>query len=74
MPTYIYKSIETGETFEYIQGINSKPLEFWPEDVAGYNPKKPQKVFRVISTGIGVMLKGSGFYETDYVKKTGSSD
>jgi predicted nucleic acid-binding Zn ribbon protein len=74
MPTYVYICDDTGEEFEYIQGINSYPLEFWPKDVEGFDPKKPKKVRRKIGTGIGVMLKGTGFYETDYVKKSGGSD
>jgi predicted nucleic acid-binding Zn ribbon protein len=74
MPTYIYKCDDTGEEFEYLQSINSKPLEFWPQDVKGYDPNKPKKVHRKIGTGIGVVLKGTGFYETDYVRKSSSSE
>lgn len=69
MPIYIYKCKETGEEFEYKQSINDKPLELWPENIDGFDPNNPKKVFRKISSGIGVQLKGTGFYETDYVKK-----
>lgn len=69
MPTYEYICDETGEEFEYFQGINDEPLKEWPEDVKGYEKNKNKKVRRKIGTGIGVMLKGTGFYETDYVKK-----
>lgn len=74
MPTYIYKCDETGEEFEYLQSINSEPLKFWPKEVEGYDPNKPKKVHRKIGTGIGVVLKGTGFYETDYVRKAKSSE
>lgn len=74
MPTYVYICDETGEEFEYIQGINSNALEFWPEDVKGFDANQPKKIRRKIGTGIGVMLKGTGFYETDYVKKSGTPD
>ena len=74
MPTYVYKCRETGEEFEYSQSINDDPLEYWPEDVPGFDPDNPKKVFRKISSNIGVMLKGSGFYETDYVRKKSNNN
>lgn len=74
MPTYVYICDETGEEFEYIQGINSEPLKYWPRDVEGFDPHKPKKIHRKIGTGIGVVLKGSGFYETDYVRKAEKSN
>jgi predicted nucleic acid-binding Zn ribbon protein len=66
MPTYIYRDIENGEMFEYKQSMNDKPLEYWPEDVPGYDPESPRKVQRKVGGGTGFILKGSGWYKTDY--------
>lgn len=60
MPTYEYKR-EDGSVFEKMQGINDKPLTECPET--------GQKVKRIISGGGGVVLKGSGWYVTDYKNK-----
>lgn len=66
MPTYTYKDIENGEMFEYKQSMSEEALEYWPEDVPGYDKEKPRKVKRVIGGGTGFILKGSGWYKTDY--------
>lgn len=60
MPTYEYKR-EDGTFFEKMQGINDEPLTECPET--------GQKVKRIISGGGGVVLKGSGWYVTDYKNK-----
>ena len=57
MPTYIYRR-EDGTTFECFQRITADPLTECPTT--------HQKVRRVISGGTGFILKGSGFYKTDY--------
>lgn len=57
MPTYIYRR-EDGTTFERFQRITADPLTECPTT--------HQKVRRVISGGTGFILKGSGFYKTDY--------
>lgn len=64
MPTYEYRR-EDGTTFEVFQKITDDPLEECPET--------GQPVERVISGGQRPIFKGSGFYETDYVKNNGSS-
>ena len=69
MPIYVYKDIENGEEFEYKQSIKDDALEYWPEDVKGYDANNPRKVIRKVGGNIGVVLKGSGFYETDYKSK-----
>ena len=56
MPTYVYKR-EDGTVFELVQRITESALET--------DPETGQKVRRVIS-GAGFVLKGSGFYQTDY--------
>ncbi len=58
MPTYVYRR-EDGSTFEVIQRITADSLTVCPTTY--------QKVHRVLSGGTGFILKGSGFYKTDYV-------
>ena len=61
MPTYDYKR-EDGTTFEYQQRITEEPLKVCPTT--------GQPVKRLISGGAGLVFKGSGFYLTDYARKT----
>jgi putative FmdB family regulatory protein len=62
MPTYAYKC-DQGHEFEEFQSIVALPLEVCPRCGA--------RVERVISGGTGLIFKGSGFYITDYAKKSG---
>ena len=57
MPTYVYRR-EDGTTFEILQPITADRLVACPTT--------NQPVRRVISGGTGFILKGSGFYKTDY--------
>ena len=57
MPTYEYKCQSCGHTFEKFQSIKEKPLEKCPECNG--------KVQRLIGSGAGFILKGSGFYAND---------
>jgi putative FmdB family regulatory protein len=61
MPTYEYECIKCKYTFESFQKISDKPLEKCP--------KCKSRIKRLISAGSGFILKGSGFYATDYKKK-----
>lgn len=61
MPTYEYKR-EDGTVFEFIQGMNDKPLTSCPDT--------GQPVKRIISGGSGVVYKGTGWYVTDYKNGT----
>lgn len=65
MPTYVYRR-EDGTTFELFQRIS--------DDALTHDPETGQAVERVIGGGAGLIFKGTGFYETDYVRKSGSSD
>lgn len=65
MPTYVYRRPD-GTTFESFQKISDDPLTT--------DPDTGVPVERVISGGAGLQFKGSGFYLTDYVKKSGSAD
>ncbi len=70
MPTYEYQCTKCGKQFEIVQRITDEPKKRCP-DCRG-------KVFRVISGGGGVILKGTGFYVTDYrsaeYKKSAAAD
>ena len=66
MPTYSYECEKCGE-FETRQSMTEDAFTVCPK--CGGN-----KIRRIIGKGGGVIFKGSGFYETDYKKKTTSSD
>ena len=57
MPRYIYKFKDTGETVEVNHSINKPPLH----EIDG------RPVERIISN-TSFLLKGNGFYGTDYNK------
>ena len=58
MPTYEYECRSCRHRFERFQPITSKPVSPCPQ--CGKAAK------RLISSGAGVLFKGSGFYATDY--------
>lgn len=62
MPTYDYKCGSCNHTFEVMQSIKDEPLTKCPN--CGKN-----KLKKLISGGTGFILKGSGFYSTDYKNK-----
>ncbi len=64
MPTYDYICTQCGDRFEAFQSIKAAPKAECPK--CG-SPGKRQ-----IGTGIGVIFKGTGFYQTDYKRKEGS--
>ncbi|RME00061.1 MAG: zinc ribbon domain-containing protein [Calditrichaeota bacterium] len=64
MPTYVYRCKNCGHEFEKFQGINAEPLHVCPECQG--------EVERVINGGIGLIFKGSGFYQTDYKNRQSS--
>ncbi len=64
MPTYDYKCLDCGNTFEYFQSITDEPLSVCP------NCNGTLK--RLIGAGAGPIFKGNGFYQTDY-KNNGNS-
>ena len=63
MPTYEYECTKCGHTFEKFQSMRDKPVQRCP--VCRH------KVRKLLGAGAGIIFKGSGFYETDYKKKTG---
>ncbi len=64
MPTYGYRCPACGHDYDKIQKISDLTRAECPE--CG-TPGE-----RIISGGVGVVFKGSGFYETDY-KRAGES-
>ena len=65
MPTYEYRR-QDGTTFEIIQRITDEALTTCPTT--------QQPVCRLISGGTGLIFKGSGFYQTDYVSRDESAN
>ena len=59
MPTYDYVCDACGHTFEEFQAMSEDPLTKCPQC-------KKLKLQRLLGTGAAILLKGSGFYQTDY--------
>lgn len=59
MPTYEYRCGSCGSRFERFQKMTAEPVSVCPE-CGG------EEVERLISSGGGLVFKGSGFYATDY--------
>ena len=59
MPTYEYRCEKCGHAFEEFQSITARPIKKCPR--CGKLAVK-----RLISAGVGIIFRGSGFYETDY--------
>jgi putative FmdB family regulatory protein len=66
MPTYEYVCEKCGHRFEQVQPISAAPLAICPKDLCARKRWGKGKVTRAISTGGGLIFKGSGFYTTDY--------
>lgn len=64
MPTYQYECTRCGHNFEIFQGITEEKLNNCP--------KCNQTLRRLIGSGSGIIFKGTGFYATDYRKRTAS--
>lgn len=65
MPTYEYVCDDCSHEFEEFHSITAPPLDTCP--------KCKGAVRRLISSGNGLIFKGSGFYITDYKNKSGAS-
>jgi putative FmdB family regulatory protein len=62
MPVYVYKNLDTGDTFELEQRITEPALTT--------HPQTGHPIRRLIQP-VGIAFKGSGFYVTD--SRNGSS-
>jgi len=58
MPTYDYKCLKCGYSFENFQKMSDEPLKECPVCKG--------EIKRMIGAGLSPIFKGSGFYETDY--------
>jgi len=65
MPTYEYRCRKCGHEFEQFQKITDPPLSECPVCSGS--------VERLITTGGGFILKGRGFYATDYAQGRGAT-
>lgn len=59
MPTYDYRCDHCEHMLEAFESITAKPMKKCPS--CG-----KLKLKRLLGTGVGLIFKGSGFYETDY--------
>lgn len=66
MPTYEYECSSCGHALEIFQSMTDKKIKKCPK--CGKN-----KLERLIGGGTGIIFKGTGFYETDYKKKSPSN-
>jgi len=66
MPTYEYSCGKCGHEFEAVQSIAAGPLRICPKELCGRKKWGRGRVKHRISTGGGLLFKGSGFYITDY--------
>ena len=64
MPTYEYECDKCKKHFDLFHSMTDTKVQKCP--------KCGGKTHRLISAGTGVIFKGTGFYETDYKKKSGS--
>lgn len=65
MPTYEYECQKCGKVFELVQSMSEPPRK------RCIDKNCKGKVNRLIGAGGGLIFKGSGFYITDYKKKSG---
>lgn len=63
MPTYVYRCNKCGDELEAVQKMSDAPLKRCPSC---------RGALRRVIQPVGIVLKGSGFYKTDYAasKKT----
>lgn len=66
MPTYEYECQKCTKTFEVVQSIKDLPLKSCPKELCRMRSWGKGRVRRLLSSGAGLIFKGSGFYITDY--------
>ena len=64
MPTYEYVCTKCGHEMEAFQSMKDEPLKLCPAC-------KRRALKRKVGGGSGLIFKGTGFYITDYKKKSG---
>lgn len=68
MPMYEYQCTACGHRFEVIQKFSDKPVKKCP-----HCGKAGKAVERLVSSS-AIQFKGSGWYVTDYAKRSGPAD
>ncbi len=66
MPTYEYICSKCDHEFEWFQSMKDEAIRTCHRDVCPRKPWGKGRVKRSISSGAGLIFKGSGFYITDY--------
>ena len=66
MPTYEYACAKCGRQFDHFQSMNDQPLSVCPKEKCQMKKWGKGRVKKLMSTGAGLIFKGSGFYITDY--------
>ena len=66
MPTYEYLCAKCGHEFEFFQSMKDKPLTACPKEKCKLKKWGKGRVKKLMSSGAGLIFKGSGFYITDY--------
>jgi putative FmdB family regulatory protein len=66
MPTYEYECKKCGKQFDFFQSIKADPLKTCPKEACRMKKWGKGKIQRLLSSGAGLIFKGSGFYITDY--------
>src|SRR5436853_3200168 len=66
MPTYEYLCAKCGHEFDFFQSMKDKPLTACPKEKCKLKKWGKGRVKKLMSTGAGLIFKGSGFYITDY--------
>jgi putative FmdB family regulatory protein len=66
MPTYEYQCDKCSHEFEKFQSMADRPLTTCPKELCKLKTWGKGKVRKLISSGAGLLFKGSGFYITDY--------
>ena len=66
MPTYEYECQKCKRTFEVVHSMKDDALKVCPKDKCRRKPWGKGRLKRLLSSGAGLIFKGSGFYITDY--------
>ncbi len=61
MPTYEYQCLDCGHKVDYFQSMSEPPRTVCP--------RCRGRLTRLVSSGAGLIFKGSGFYITDYKRR-----
>jgi putative FmdB family regulatory protein len=66
MPTYEYECQKCKRTLEVAHSMKDDALKVCPKDKCRRKPWGKGRLKRLLSSGAGLIFKGSGFYITDY--------